>query len=131
MVRSIHTTHCGQGDLMGKCYHAVKHFYIPFFLPRKAIHICDMIICCKHTVEPYAGYQIFCFLKYLIPFSKMTEFLFLLVLFLKCNFCMRIIMLIILKIWCFQPKNILVLQIPFYYHLHHWIYRKWNLLFRI
>ncbi len=28
-----------------------------------------------------------------------------------------------------SQKAILVLQIPFYYHLHHWIYWKWNLLF--
>ncbi len=42
----------------------------------------------------------FCFLKYLILFSKMNPFL--PVLFLKCNFCMIIITLVIL-----------VLQIPF------------------
>ncbi len=28
-----------------------------------------------------------------------------------------------------SQKVILVLKIPFYYHLHHWIYTKWNLLF--
>ncbi len=28
-----------------------------------------------------------------------------------------------------SQKAILVLQIPFYYHLQQWIYWKWNLLF--